>query len=161
VTTVGVTGHQDLPAGAVAEIRAELVSVLAAAGDLVGVSSLAAGADQVFAEVTLELGGRLEAVVPCADYETSFATDAAASAYRKMLARATASETLDYPAPTEDAYLAAGRRVAERSELLVAIWDGNPSRGRGGTADVVAYAGQIGVPVRVIWPAGAVRQRSE
>jgi hypothetical protein len=36
-----------------------------------------------------------------------------------------------------------------------AVWDGQPSGGLGGTADVVAaYAREWGVPVEVVWPEG-------
>jgi hypothetical protein len=45
----------------------------------------------------------------------------------------------------------------DRSSVLVAVWDGQPARGLGGTADVVAYARQRGVPMEVIWPRGATR----
>jgi hypothetical protein len=38
----------------------------------------------------------------------------------------------------------AGRVVVDRSSVLVAAWDGQPSRGLGGTADVVAYARERG-----------------
>ena len=51
----------------------------------------------------------------------------------------------------------AGKVVVDRSSVLLAVWDGQPSRGLGGTADVVAYARQRGVPVTVIWPEGASR----
>ena len=47
--------------------------------------------------------------------------------------------------------------VPDRSSVLVAVWDGQPSRGLGGTADVVAYARQRSVPVTVTWPEGASR----
>jgi hypothetical protein len=47
--------------------------------------------------------------------------------------------------------------VVEASELLVAVWDGEPARGLGGTADVVAYAREGAIPVEVIWPEGATR----
>jgi hypothetical protein len=30
------------------------------------------------------------------------------------------------------------------------LWDGQPARGHGGTADVVAYAREGGVPVKVV-----------
>ena len=33
-----------------------------------------------------------------------------------------------------------GRAVVDCSSVLVAVWDGQPSRGLSGTADVVAYA---------------------
>jgi hypothetical protein len=51
-----------------------------------------------------------------------------------------------------------GRAVGDRSNVLVAVWDGQPARGLGGTADVVvAYARERGVLVQVIWPEGATR----
>jgi polyphosphate kinase 2 (PPK2 family) len=62
------------------------------------------------------------------------------------------------PAPThEDAYLAAGRWIVDHADRLVAVWDGRPARGRGGTAEVVAYARHRGVPVTVLWRAGVLR----
>ena len=42
-------------------------------------------------------------------------------------------------------------------DLLVAVWDGLPARGFGGTADAVAYAERTGVPCTIIWPPGATR----
>jgi hypothetical protein len=46
--------------------------------------------------------------------------------------------------------------VAQRVDRL-AIWDGRPARGYGGTADVVAEAQREGLPVVVLWPEGAQR----
>ncbi|GAB2826863.1 hypothetical protein GCM10027073_64840 [Streptomyces chlorus] len=46
--------------------------------------------------------------------------------------------------------------LADSGELL-AVWDGKPARGFGGTADVVSYAERSGTPVRVLWPEGATR----
>ncbi|HEY1620682.1 MAG TPA: hypothetical protein VGG25_23870 [Streptosporangiaceae bacterium] len=43
------------------------------------------------------------------------------------------------------------------ADELWAVWDGQPARGYGGTADVVAHARSKGIPVRVIWPEGARR----
>lgn len=42
-------------------------------------------------------------------------------------------------------------------DRLIAVWDGEAARGFGGTADVVAYAGSMGVPVDIVWPDGATR----
>lgn len=53
--------------------------------------------------------------------------------------------------------MAGGRVVVDRSARLLAVWDGQPARGHGGTAGVVAYARKRGVPVEVIWPEGAAR----
>jgi hypothetical protein len=40
---------------------------------------------------------------------------------------------------------------------VIAVWDGQPARGYGGTADVVSYAESNGVPVRIVWPEEASR----
>ena len=43
------------------------------------------------------------------------------------------------------------------ADRLLAVWNGQPARGPGGTADVAAYAGSRHIPVTVVWPAGAYR----
>jgi hypothetical protein len=47
--------------------------------------------------------------------------------------------------------------MIDQAVELYAVRDGQPARGYGGTADVVAYARERGTPVRVIWPHGAER----
>jgi hypothetical protein len=42
-------------------------------------------------------------------------------------------------------------------DAMVAVWDGAPAGGHGGTADVVDAARERGVPVTVVWPVGARR----
>ena len=155
---VGITGHQDIPRHAAGLVRTMLTQALADQPDpLSCVTSLADGADQMCAALVLKRGGSLHAVVPCAGYEKSFATTAAARRFRTLLAQSAAVETLPFPEPSEQAFLAAGRRVVELSDLLIAVWDGRPSRGPGGTADIVAYARQLNVKVSVIWPQGLTR----
>ncbi|PTS75489.1 hypothetical protein DBR17_15805 [Sphingomonas sp. HMWF008] len=46
-------------------------------------------------------------------------------------------------------YATIGQMLVRQADLLIALWDGNPARGRGGTADVVSEARRSGVPV--IW----------
>ncbi|MFJ8953478.1 hypothetical protein ACIRO1_25525 [Streptomyces sp. NPDC102381] len=53
--------------------------------------------------------------------------------------------------------MAAGKEVVDQSDVLLAVWDGKPAGGKGGTADVVAYAQRQGMDVRIIWPLGATR----
>jgi hypothetical protein len=155
---VGITGHQNIPREAADLIRTVLRRFLAEQPDpLTCVTSLAEGADQMCAALVLKRGGSLHAVVPCAGYEKSFETAAAAQRFRTLLAQSSAIETLPFPEPSEEAFLAAGRRVVDLSDLLIAVWDGRPSRGLGGTADIVAYARQLNVEVSVIWPHGLWR----
>ena len=37
--------------------------------------------------------------------------------------------------------------MADRCDALIAVWDGEKSRGRGGTAEIVGYAQEKGVPI--------------
>ena len=48
-------------------------------------------------------------------------------------------------------------RMIEEADELLAVWDGKPARGYGGTADVVQAARKRDLPVIVIWPEGAER----
>lgn len=50
-------------------------------------------------------------------------------------------------------YATIGQMLVRQADLLIALWDGNPPRGRGGTADVVSEARRSGVPVVWINPA--------
>jgi hypothetical protein len=159
LTVVGCTGHQTMTAATRAAITDAVSAHLQRIddGSLEGVCSLAAGADQIFARVLLAAGGRLHVVVPCAGYASTFTTDATRATYAELLALSASSEELPYPSPTEEAFMAAGRVVADRTDVLLAVWDGAPAAGLGGTADVVRYAKWRGKAVDIIWPAGAQR----
>lgn len=54
----------------------------------------------------------------------------------------------------DEAYLLAGKAVVDRSEQLLAVWDGEPAPERhiGSTAHVVDYAKERGCPVLVLNP---------
>ncbi len=156
---LGITGHQSIPAPAIdfvtEALQREIVAV-SRMGPLLGVSSLAAGADQLFASIVLRAGGSLHVVVPASEYETTF-DDSGLREFRQLLQSAAEVEVLPYEAPTEEAFYAAGKRVVDLSEILLAVWDGRPSRGLGGTADVVRYAQEFNHDVHIIWPAGVTR----
>lgn len=154
---VGVTGHQGLDPGTERQVRATLNLEISRRGSVCGVTSLAEGADQLFAEEVLRQGGALLAVIPCENYEQTFQLDETRMAYDRLKGEATEVVELPYPAPGEDAFWAAGRKVVDLADELMAVWDGEPSGGLGGTADVVVYARRNKVPVTVIWPAGSSR----
>lgn len=156
MTRIGIAGHQNLPDAALVFVTAGIRACLVEHDDVIGYSCLAAGADQLFAAEVLTAGGRLHVVIPCAGYLTTL-TGADAAEYRRLLAAADERTELAFPAPSETAYDAAGRTVAELSDVLIAVWDGEPARGLGGTGDVVAHARALGREVRVIWPPGLSR----
>jgi hypothetical protein len=140
---VGITGHQKLSERCARLVRVEMDNILARAdAPLVGLTSLAAGADQIFADAILSAGGQLSVVLPSDNLESSFECLTERARFRTLLDRA---------------YWSAGQAIADRSEVLIAVWDGEPARGLGGTADVVRYARERGKEVHVIWPAGCAR----
>lgn len=142
---IGITGHQRLsdPSGWDWVQSEMLALVRKSPRPLVAISSLAIGADQLFAEIVLQAGGTLEAVIPFEEYEKTFTGDADKASYRSLLTSSSNVEVLPKTHSDEEAYLSAGKRVVDRCELLVAVWDGKPAAGLGGTGDVVKYALQI------------------
>ncbi|MEV4839600.1 MULTISPECIES: hypothetical protein [Nonomuraea] len=136
--------------GAVREALAEYLP------GVTGLSCLADGADQVFARAVLDLGGVLEVVVPAKEYREGLPGECHA-AYDELLGRAVRTHRLEFVESTSESHMAASARMLDDADVLFAVWDGQPARGYGGTADVVAEARQREVPVRVIWPDGAQR----
>ena len=151
---IGITGHRDLTPGTVMLVSAAIEEQLAAHAELVGITALAEGADQLFAEATLARGGTLDVIVPSEEYR-GLRDDV--ERYDRLLARAARVTRLPFREDGPSAHVAAGLLTVERSELILAVWDGQPARAFGGTADFVAYARQVQIPVTVIWPAGSAR----
>lgn len=152
---IGFTGHQkiDRPErwGWVREQFARVLGEAAGRGDRV-MSSLAEGGDQLFAETALACGIEVEVVIPCDGYESTFDEPGELARYEGLLGKAAGLTRLGYPAPSEDAYLAAGKVIVDGSGLVVALWNGKPAAGKGGTGDIVAYARERGRPVIHVHP---------
>ncbi|SNY38907.1 nucleoside 2-deoxyribosyltransferase [Paractinoplanes atraurantiacus] len=153
----GVTGHRILPPGIAERAVRHWRRVLPEGSLPYGVSSLADGADQLFACHVLQAGGTLEAVLPCEGYAASLITDDSRTRLAELCRAAAKVTTMPYPEPSEQAYLAAGQAMVDRCDHLFAVWDGRPARGVGGTADIVRYARAQGRPVTVLWVEGVVR----
>ncbi|TXS47283.1 hypothetical protein [Streptomyces sp. OR43] len=155
---IGVTGHRSIPQ----EVHDHVLASMRAAfrgfdGSVEALSSLAVGADQLFADLALAHGAQLTVVIPSGDYEACFADGAELARYRALKARAVREVRLDYPHSTDEAYYAAGAYIADHCDRLIAVWDGRPARGLGGTGDIVTYARGLGRPVTVIWRDGVER----
>lgn len=156
---IGVTGHSNLAPEALPVVAEALARALTEFGEpLVGVSCLARGADQVFARVVLDLGGQLEVILPAADYRDRKVKPDNASEFDELVGRAATARTLPFEQSSREAYLAASEAVLSAADRIVAVWDGQPANGHGGTGDVVAAARGRGVPVTVVWPDGAIRR---
>ncbi|WP_200305748.1 hypothetical protein [Streptomyces adelaidensis] len=161
MTTIAVTGHMDLTEASVPLVRDALRQALKpyADGELTGVSCIAKGADSLFAEAVLEVGGRLVAVIPSQDYRRNKVKPDHAATFDRLAAAA--SEVLVLPNETANraAYGDANRTLLERADRLMAVWNGEPPNSKGGgTADTVIEAQESGLPVDVVWPDGAARR---
>ena len=151
VVRLGVTGHRAFDDD-VDEVASAVDLVLDRVGGPLEVrSSLAEGADRLVVERALRRAGtRLVAVLPLEpdDYAADF--DGTADAFRHLLDLAVEVEVVAPQSTREAAYERAGHVVVDGSDVLVALWDGAASRGRGGTAEIVEYARAAGVAVEVV-----------
>jgi hypothetical protein len=151
---IGITGHQHLAnendwAWVEKSMRIVLDDMRA---DLIGISSLAAGADQLFARIILELGGLLHVVIPFPNYERAFSSAEDVESYHTFVAHAGWKETVRTSETDEEAFFLAGQRIVQLADKMLAVWDGQPAAGLGGTADVVSFAIANGVAVTRIDP---------
>ncbi|MCW2768120.1 MAG: hypothetical protein JWO11_4079, partial [Nocardioides sp.] len=146
------------PEAVSAEVDRVLDRLVAPAPDarLVVVSSLAEGADRIVAaRVLTRPGARLEVVLPLGadDYATDFAGPDSRREFADLLMAAT--QVVVVPADDRDpsreaAYARAGTAMLHASDVLLALWDGQDARGRGGTGQVVAEARALGLPVEIV-----------
>ena len=188
VLSVGVTGHRAdaLAAGDVERLRErvrETLVLIEHAGRalldrergrfapgparLRFVSPIADGTDQIAAEIACELGWDLQAILPFPrdQYRRSLANHGARERFDALLTQASCSlELPGDPDDSLDAYVMTGRATVAHCDVLIAVWDGKPPRGRGGTAEVVQLALTRGTAIvhvpldpgsdsRVLWSA--------
>jgi hypothetical protein len=161
--TIGVTGHRKLddPAGISAQAHQVLEHIhhsAAPATTLCALSPLAEGADRIVASEVLRFPGAiLEAALPLAkaDYMKDFATSESRAEFESFLARANRVIELP-PAPSRnDAYFNVGVYVVDHCDIIIAVWNGKPATGRGGTGEIVEYARQRHRPLCWIHTADA------
>ncbi|ROO50796.1 hypothetical protein EDC02_5654 [Micromonospora sp. Llam0] len=154
---IAITGHRGLNDEVTAKVTETLNMRLSEVKEkIVGLTCLADGADQLFAEAVLRHGGQLEVVVPAQEYRDGLPEHAHAT-YDRLISQAVTLHRCDYRISDSTAHMAASELMVDQSDRLFAVWDGMPARSYGGTADVVAYAEARGIPVTVIWPPGTHR----
>jgi hypothetical protein len=160
VTRVGITGHTNLAPESVGMVAAALRTVLTpySGAGFTGISCVAAGADCLFAETVLQLGGELEVVLPSADYRSRRVKPDQVRQFDELLARADRVTVLPHARASRAAYEAANQVMLDSVDILVAVWDGRSSVDQGGTAAVVEQARTRGLAVTVVWPDGARRE---
>jgi hypothetical protein len=153
---IGVTGHRRLAEEAVVEaaVAAVLERLLSTRASVVVVSPLAEGADRLVARCVLARpGSSLEVLLPLPieDYLTDFGSAPSRAEFLAMVERASSVTVLAGSEPSRvAAYERVGRAVVDGCDVLLALWDGQPGAGRGGTDEIVHYARGRGVRVEVV-----------
>jgi hypothetical protein len=140
-------------------VHAELREHFAdAAPVLRAVTSLAEGADRLFAEEALAVGCDLSCILPFPQREFERDFDGlnalepdSVARFRELLgqARGARFELDGVRADLGGAYRTCGRVVLNHSDLLVVVWDGRQERRVGGTDDALEAAQRRGTPV--VW----------
>ena len=154
---VAVTGHRDLRPQDETALRGEVGKILAGMRDrmpstpLLLMSGLAEGADQLAAEVALEHGAFLLAVLPMPLNAYKRTMSVTAQTKLEQLRSQAALEMVlppgghaeeamyDNEARRAASYEALAIFLARQGQALIALWDGKPSGRRGGTSRVVEY----------------------
>lgn len=141
---VGFTGHRRIENETkIAQVLREVVASIQRemSGALVGRSSIASGADTLFAEAWLAAHLKWIALLPFpeAEFKKDFA-EADWKRARALLDRAERIEISSETAQRPRSYLDCGLATVDGADLMVAVWDGKPPRGQGGTAQIVEHA---------------------
>jgi hypothetical protein len=151
---VGFSGHRHLadPAGTARAIGDALDALRAQVpGEWIAFSSIARGGDQLFVRQARAIGLSWHAILPLshAEFATDFTPDEW-SAVEETLATADHLKVITENGDRKDAYLDCGIETVNGSDVLIAVWDGDSARGKGGTAEIVEYAKTTGKPVMII-----------
>jgi hypothetical protein len=155
---IGVTGHRFLcqPDALIPCIDSVLARVEATwpGRALTVLSALAEGSDQLVVQRVLARPSAKLIVplpLPEEEYMTDFLLPGSRQEFRRLLACADEIVRLP-PAPTRPAaYEQSGQYVVDHCDIIIALWDGQPARGRGGTGAVVSNARQLRLPIAWIY----------
>ena len=163
---IGFSGHRKLPDEA--KCREAIRTVLEewkakVPGVVYGVSSTAEGGDLLFAETCIELNLPIRIFLPFA--KEKFREDFDDESWKRaeqVVANALSAEVTGAGEDPTERYYECGIETVQQSHLLIALWDGEPARGLGGTEDIVSFAKEQGRPI--VWihsETGEVRQLNE
>jgi uncharacterized membrane protein len=110
-------------------------------------SCLALGADSFFADVAFNNKLPLTAILPFKEkeYLKDFSYNSEKKKLKEYLKKCKTITVFANTLPTtqqvrNEMYLAAGKKLVDNCDILIALWDGKDAIGTGGTGDIVDYA---------------------
>lgn len=153
---VGFTGHRRIEnEKKIAQVLPEVIASIQrdVGREMIARSSVASGADTLFAEAWLASNLKWIALLPFpeAEFKKDF-SEADWKRARALLDRAERIEISSESAERPAAYLHCGLATVDGADLMVALWDGKAPRGPGGTAQIVEHARLVQKPLILISP---------
>lgn len=152
---VGFAGHRELsdPVKAAEWIARELAVVLATLpGEAVGIASAAAGADLLFLAACRAAGLKTVVLLPFdrERFEEDFLNEAEWQRASQEMDAAWWCEVVPGGEAAPAAYHVVAREVLEMADRMLFLWNGEPARGLGGTAESVNEATERGIAMRIV-----------
>ncbi|MEI8135298.1 MAG: hypothetical protein WCH46_09555 [bacterium] len=174
---IAVTGHRDLRPQDIPILEAQVEKIFSqleqehSSSPLVLLSSLAEGADRLAARIALKRGIKLVCPLPMprALYEDDFSSEESKKDFADLLDKSdewfelpllSGSSYEDISKPGElrnHQYAFVGAYLSRHSQIIIAMWDGNPVELVGGTTYVVGFK-LHGIPPPYIFKQGRFDQ---
>ena len=144
--TVAVTGHRpnklwgyDMSHVGYTLLKTKIKAILSERGATRGISGMALGADQCFAEVCISLGIPFTAAVPFVGQEKKWPMSSQ-TYYHELLDKAFKIVVVCEGSYSPYKMQVRNEWMVDNCELLIAVWEGSS----GGTGNCVRYARNIG-----------------
>ena len=153
---ISITGHRIIRIDDLSAIKAEISKRLIKLKEkyqgqsICLLSGLAEGADRLVVEIGLQLGIPYKAILPMAfsKYIADFETQASLDEFNYLLKQAISIEVLPTITQLTDenrnlCYQQLAVYLANNTDVLMALWDGDTTEKPGGTSQVVRYFREI------------------
>jgi len=149
---IGVTGHRRLinhsKISNILKKELEKINLVYDFQEII--SPLAEGADTLVAKALLEINKDIKLSVPIPIQEEKYLEEFISDKDRKefeVLKDKASSIYVVKEGLDDNIYMNVGKEVVNKSDFLIALWDGKEANGVGGTADVIAYAKECVKPI--------------
>jgi hypothetical protein len=158
---IGIAGHRDLADESSVEkqIEESILQILNEnnATTFQAFTSIAYGADTLFAKVAEnKFNADIKIILPFSreEYERDFDPKGRKDEFNKWCEKYPPEiKNNTVPKDKEERnrlYFDCGKYLADTCDILIAVWDGFPASGTGGTGDIVDYANAVGKKVIII-----------
>jgi len=165
---IGITGHRLLSAEQKEKIKPVVIRALQnivfiirehdESVPVIALSPLAEGADTLFAHAARSIGLPLKVILPFErdEYLKDFSSGEARHEFDRLYNEVGDENrsVLNHAGDKEvnQLYMEVGQKIVNESHYIIAIWNEKPGNGKGGTADVVAYAMEKKKDILIINP---------